>query len=80
MIHWDLHIRRGNNGYRLTYQEELGDGEIVEREEYIEDSEGDGLKSGEELLWRVMEYFAFYGSKHDPERLRIIRVKKEEEK
>jgi len=78
MIHWDLHIRKGDNGYRLTYEEELGNGEILGREEYIQDSDDDPLKAGEELLWRIMEYFNFYGSKHDSERLRVIRVKRDE--
>ena len=74
---WKLEISRGENGYKCRYDEEIEDGEVIYREEYIQDDEGDELKSGEELLWYVLEYFGLGGSKHDPERLRIIREKKE---
>lgn len=75
---WQLEITRGQNGYRLGYYEDIGEGGArVWQEEYIEDDEGDELKSGEELLWQVMNYFGFGGSKHDPERIRIIREKRE---
>ncbi len=73
---YDLHITRGGNGYRLNWTEETEDGEVKE-EEYIEDDEGDDLKSGEALLWYVMSHFGFGGSKHDPERLRVVREKHE---
>jgi len=35
------------------------------------------LKSGESLLWAVMEYFGFGGSKHDRERIMVVRKKQE---
>jgi len=40
----------------------------------IEESAKDELLSGESLLWYVMEYFRFSGTKHDKERLRIVRM------
>lgn len=63
---WSLHISRVENGYVLATNDTW---------EVIEDDDKDELKSGEELLWYVMEYFSFYGSKHDPERLKVIRQK-----
>ena len=69
-----LTIQRLDNGYLLTSPdcEGLGAGEWV-----IEDGP-DGndfinLSSGEALLWEVMDYFSFGGSKHDAERIRIVR-------
>lgn len=68
---WDLTITRETNGYVL-------DGFFnsdVRSKEVIEDYEVDELKSGESLLWTVMEYFGFGGSKHDKERIMIVRKK-----
>lgn len=70
---WSLEITRGQNGYKLKYADEIEEDGISNREEYIQDDDTDELKSGEELLWWVIEYFGFGGSKHDKERLRIIR-------
>jgi hypothetical protein len=64
---WDLHIVRAQNGYILTDQ----DG----RDSVIEEDEQDELKAHEHLLWQIMEYFAFEGSRHDKERIRVIREK-----
>ena len=47
-------------------------------EAYIVDDEADKLKSGEELLWGVMGHFSLGGSKHSPERLRIVREKRDD--
>ena len=74
---WQLDITRGDNGYKLGWWDETDDGERIWHEEYIEDDEADELKSGENLLWRIGDYFAILGSKHDAERLRIVRVKRE---
>ena len=67
--HWSLTITRTDNGYYL----EGSDGEKISIEE-----DEDALKEHEELLWQVMEFFNFQGSKHDPERLRIVRQKKDD--
>jgi len=68
---WSLKITRVGNGYELT-----GSGDSFNRAEtVIEDSETDELKSHEALLFEVMEYFNFGGSRHDKERIKIIREK-----
>ena len=76
-IPFRLEITRGTNGYRVSWMEQLDDGACSQREEYIQADTEDGLKAHEELLWQIMEYFDFGGSKHDSERLRIIREKQE---
>ena len=78
MSAWTLEITRGDNGYKLRWADELDDGSCVWHEEYIEDDEADKLKSGEELLWGVMGHFSLGGSKHSPERLRIVREKRDD--
>jgi hypothetical protein len=82
MEEFSLKIERVNNGYILYMPDYIEDehGEIVEiiNKRIIQDDDVDELKSYEELLWNVMEYFGFGGSKHDLERIRIIREKKEE--
>ena len=67
---WSLTIQRLDNGYLLTAPDNEG---LGESEWVIEDSDTDNLLSGEYLLWEVMEYFNFGGSKHDSERIRIVR-------
>lgn len=68
---WSLKIVRVDNGYELT-----GSGDPLSRVGMVrEDLETDQLKSCEQLLWDVMNYFNFGGTKHDPERLRIVRQK-----
>jgi len=78
MSAWTLEITRGDNGYKLRWADELDDGSDVWHEEYIQDDEGDGLKSGEELLWWIVDYFGFGGSKHDAERIRVVREKQDD--
>lgn len=60
-----LYTERVSDGYMI---EGSGDEIVV-----VADDDGDELESGERLLWEVMEYFGLYGSKHDAERLRIVR-------
>lgn len=69
-----LKITRTDNGYLL---EGLLRDTGIPSKRVIEDDEKDELKSHEILLWEVMEYFSFGGSKHDKERLKIIRHKNE---
>ena len=78
MSAWTLEITRGDNGYKLRWWDELDDGSCVWHEEYIEDDEVDELKSGEELLWEVADHFSLGGSKHDAERLKIVREKRDD--
>lgn len=76
---WDLNIRRIANGYIVSWNEEIDEfGNCMPQEEVIQDDEQDDLKSHEEALWRVMEYFNMCGSKHDKERLKIERIKQNE--
>ncbi len=63
---WILTIEAVQNGYHLKGT----DLDIV-----IEKNEEDPLKGDEVLLLEVMEYFNFGGSKHDAQRIRIIREK-----
>lgn len=63
---WSVTITRIDNGYVLQ-------GNNIDYA--IEDNDQDELRSHADLLWKIMEYFNFGGSKHDPERIRIIREK-----
>ena len=82
MSDYSLTITRASNGYILSWDEEIETTDenhpCVETQEWlIESSEGDELNEHERLLWEVMDFFGFGGSKHDAERLRIIREKKD---
>jgi len=66
---WQLLITRVENGYYIKAPNE--------QPYVIQENENDVLKDHEELLWYIMEYFNFGGTKHDPERLRVVREKKE---
>ena len=70
---WSLEIERVDNGYLLTASDQEGDGPSTR---VIEDGDWCGLvnlTSGEALLWEVMDFFNFGGSKHDKQRIRIVR-------
>lgn len=69
---YDVRLTRGDNGYRLSWSEEAEDDSRVPHEEYIQDDEADELKSVRELLWWILEWAGHSGSKHDPERIRIV--------
>lgn len=64
---WRLQITSVDNGYRLRGSDES--------DTVIQENDKDVLSHHEQLLWAVMDYFNFQGSKHDPERLRIVREK-----
>jgi hypothetical protein len=68
---WGMEIVRVSNGYYVRLADMDTEAGITDMT--IEDAENDVLKSGEELLWTVLDHFALSGSKHDKERLRIIR-------
>lgn len=69
MTPWEIKIRKGDNGYRISWIEEIGEkGETVEKEEYVEedvDSESGEAVAAADLLYRVIEHFSLYGSKHN---------------
>jgi len=68
---WTLTISKVQNGYVLQGKSDVG----VPVVSVIQNDEKDELKSGEALLWEVIEYFNFGGSKHDKDRIRVIREK-----
>ncbi len=72
-----MEIIRVDNGYRLRYPNpemaEVGGLMIPFIESVIEDDDDDGLKSGEQLLWAVIEIMGIGGGRHDAERLTITR-------
>lgn len=61
---WSLKIIRVANGYILR---------CIDGISVIEDDEQDDLKAHVELLYCVMDHFNFQGSKHDKERIKVIR-------
>ena len=61
---WSLKIIRNGNGYTLKGNDGF---DLV-----IQEDEKDELKDHEELLWEIMNYFNFGGSKHDARRIKII--------
>jgi len=71
---WKLEIERVSNGYNLRGK--FGDSDIV-LTMVIEDGDTDELYASERLLCEVMDYFNLCGSKHDKERIRIVREKYE---
>ena len=64
---YSLIITHCDNGYILTDYEG--------KQWVIEDSDTDPLASGEHFLWDIMNHFDFAGSRHDKERLRVVREK-----
>lgn len=64
----ELTIKRIENGYLLEWFEE-----DVRKLQVIQEDETDSLSEHEQLLWSIMEHFNFIGSKHDPERIRVLR-------
>jgi len=73
MFEWSLNIIKADNGYILESFEENEDGSKTKKQVVIQESETDELKAHQQLLWEIMEFFNFQGSKHDSERIRIIR-------
>ena len=70
---WKLEINREDNGYTLNGK--FRDSDIVST--MVIEETNDELEVHEKLLWNIMEYFAFSGSKHDDERIRVVREKQE---
>lgn len=71
---WTIQIEKTQTGYILDTPEptdELG------KRWVREEDEEDKLKAIEAVLWDVLNYFGHYGSKHDAERIRIVREKRE---
>jgi len=69
---WAVEITRIRNGYVCKYPDFTGERNYLETAVFSDD-EADELKSGETLLWWIIEHFNLGGSKWDKERLRITR-------
>jgi len=70
---WAVEITRIRNGYVCKYPDAYNDGPEHLETEVFSDSDDDELKSGEDLLWWIIEHFNLGGSKWDKERLRVTR-------
>ena len=70
---WKLIIKKVSNGYILEGTDADGNQCIT----VIEENEKDKLQAYENLVWSVLENFGYYGSKHDKERLTMVREKQE---
>lgn len=68
-ISWKLIVKKVSNGYILYGS----NNEVI----VCEEDNVDELKHHERMLWEVIEYFGFAGSKHDKERLRVVREQNE---
>ncbi len=76
---WQITITKADNGWVLEYPSDV-EGELEPRYLAVEDPpDGNEVKSAQKMLWEVMEYFNLFGSKHDSERLRVIREKDHKE-
>ena len=71
---WRITIEKVESGYILDVPEP--DDELGKKWVRGED-EQDELKAIEAVLWDVLGYFGHSGSKHDAERIRIVREKHE---
>lgn len=69
----EMRITRQSNGYVIIYRDDDGGEQCV----VYEDGAFDPLLSHENVLLAVMDYFTIYKSKHEPERIRIVREKNE---
>jgi hypothetical protein len=69
---WSITIEKTGTGYILDTPEPTDElGKCWVRE----DNENDELQAIERVLWDILTYFGHYGSKHDSERIRIVREK-----
>lgn len=62
------------NGYTLSWKDELEEGKLVDRSLVVEENDWDEsseAKAAHDLLWEVLEYFGVFGSKHDRVRPRV---------
>ena len=73
MIAWEINIRKVENGFVLSWEEELEDRILIGKESIVEDLDTDfsEIETLQRLLWEITEHFGYYGSKHDKKRLCI---------
>ena len=60
-----MEIIKINNGFSI--KDSSGETTVIEA------SDSDELRAIERLLWTIIEFFGFVGSKHDTERIWVIR-------
>jgi len=72
-LDWTLVLTRGDNGFGVTWEEELEDGRIKQHHEYFEaaDSQWGDHEAMQRCLYFITEHFGLIGSKHDPRRINI---------
>jgi hypothetical protein len=73
---WEIKIRKAENGYICSWEEESEDDEprILKREQIFEDKEEDeekGLDCMKEVLHFIAEHFGINYSKHNKRNLKI---------
>lgn len=66
MEEWKIEIIKANNGYILTYMEDLGESTI--RRIVFEEKENE-LEAMVDVLNFIQKFFGLGGSKHDKERI-----------
>ena len=66
MIPWEITIKRAENGYTLTWAEELEDSCVRECSHVVEEADiGEGEAKGmADLLWFIKEHFGDHGNKY----------------
>lgn len=76
---WEMKISKVQNGYILettTNDENNANGVTIEK--MVIQERNEEIDANVELLYTIMEYFGFSGSKHDKERIYIeVREKNE---
>lgn len=70
MMPWSVTITKGENGFRLSWDEEIDDGTVISKEEYVQepddcDERETEAKVAVNLCWAILGHFGIYGSKHD---------------
>ena len=73
----ELKIISADNGYILTYHEEIEKGVWEERHIAVEDVEQgkdciSEARLTQKLLFEIIEFFNLFGSKHDTERCYVV--------
>jgi len=70
---WKCEIRKVENGFILSYLEEIEEGYFKKTETLFEEKSNneDWKDSMSEVFYEVMKYFGEFNSKHDKRRLNI---------
>ena len=76
---WEIKIRKVENGYILEWEDEsesqenyfINNTKVFEIEENCDEDKLNELKTLENVLWEITNYFGVYYSKHDKYNLTI---------